>query len=149
MPQDDLQNFTETLTKIYIASGLPHSMSKVLVYLTLCIPAQQTAPDIQKNLALSAGSVSTALNSLVRTGLIARSKKLGDKHYFYELDSDAWERSIMQRLESLDYLVELAQQGIALMPNNKRLIAMHDIYLYFGNEFKDLMRRYTGHKRPQ
>jgi DNA-binding transcriptional regulator GbsR (MarR family) len=143
----DLQPFAQELTEMYIRSGLPRSIAEIVVHLTICEPAEQTALNLQKQLRLSAGSVSTALNMLVTAGLVSRTKLPGSKRYTYELKSEAWEQSILQRIATIERLAQLAEQGVKLAPSNPRLSAMHDMYQYFGVEFKDIMSRFQAHSR--
>jgi predicted transcriptional regulator len=140
---NELKAYSESLVKVYIESGLTNSTARVLVYLTLCEPTSQAATSIQQHVSLSAGSVSTALNLLLRSGLIIRTKSSGDKRYFYELESESWQRSVMQRLVSVDHLVHIADKGIKLAPDNKRLIAMYEMYSFFGLELKEMMKRFN------
>ncbi len=138
----DTKHFADELTQGYILSGLPRSVAELLVFLTICEPAEQTAASLREQLNLSTGSISTALNMLVAAGLVSRTKPAGSKYYTYELKSEAWEHSIMQRIAAIEQLATVANRGVKLMPNNPRLSSMYDMYQYFGTEFKDLMSRY-------
>jgi DNA-binding transcriptional regulator GbsR (MarR family) len=137
-------HFADDLTRGYIQSGLPRSVAELLVFLTICEPAEQTAAGLREQLDLSTGSISTALNMLVAAGLVSRTKLARSKHYTYELKSEAWEHSIMQRIAAIEQLAAVASRGVKLMPNNPRLSSMYDMYEYFGAEFKNLMSRYRS-----
>lgn len=135
--------FVQRFERFSIASGMSKSVAKVLGYLTICQPARQTAVQIQSALGLSAGSVSGALNTLHRIGLIERYRHDDDRRHYYELDSDGWRRATLQKLASLGAWVELAEYGLERDPKNTRLVEMRDVYVEFEKEFADISRRLT------
>lgn len=146
MPANTIKNdyqFIQRFERFGVAGGMSRSTASVLAHLTVCDPPQQTASEIQLALGLSAGSVSSALNTLRRVGLIQRNRHKDDRHYHYELDSEGWRRATLQKLKSLGAWVELAEYGLERHPKNTRLVEMRDVYLEFDKEFSDIARRLT------
>ncbi len=135
--------FIQRFEQFGITSGMSKSVAGVLGYLTVCKPARQTAPQIQSALNLSVGSVSSALNTLQRVGLIQRYRHEDDRRHYYELDSDGWRCATLQKLASLGAWVELAEYGLEKDPKNTRLAEMRDVYLEFDKEFSNIARRLT------
>lgn len=122
-------------------SGMPKSIARVLSYLTICEPAQQSADALRETLGLSAGSVSAALQLLQHVELVKRSKKPHDRRYFYELDPAGWKHATLRRLRTLGDAVRLAELGLETAPHNQRLSAMRDMYKVFDDISKDISRQ--------
>lgn len=143
MISPESKKFINRMTIYNMSTGLPKSMAHVLTYLSVCEPARQSAEDIQKVTKLSAGSISTAVTVFQRAGLVERSRSAHGRRYYYELDPDGWKRATMMRLKSLSVGVDLADAGLAIFPNNSRLVAMRNIYATFDEEFSGLAKRFT------
>jgi DNA-binding transcriptional regulator GbsR (MarR family) len=135
--------YADDILNWHMANGLPRSTASVLVHLTFCEPARQTANEIQQTLRFSAGSISSSLTILRRVGLICRTKDSGDKKYYYELDHDGWMRATLQRFAALDTIVDLTDKAVKSAPDNQRIASMHRVYELFSNEFKTIEKRIT------
>lgn len=53
--------FVEDMGGLVLVHGAPRALMRVLGWMVVCEPAEQTATDVQDTLGLSAGSVSTAV----------------------------------------------------------------------------------------
>lgn len=125
----------------FVSSGMPRSTAKVLTFLLLCEPRQQTSASIGNALALSTGSVSNGVNSLVRAGLLRKTRLANERRYYYELDADGWRRATMQRLEAIAAAVAIADAGLTVSPDNDRLRTMRDTYRAFADEFRTIYNK--------
>ena len=67
------QNFVEELGVVAFDAGVPRATVRVLAWLVVCDPAQQSAPEIQTALHLSAGAVSAATRTLIGIGMLERA----------------------------------------------------------------------------
>ncbi|HUO48867.1 MAG TPA: MarR family transcriptional regulator, partial [Acidimicrobiales bacterium] len=74
--------------------GLPRSMTRLLAWLVVCDPPHQSAAQIRQGLQLSAGSVSTGMNSLVRAGLAERVAFPADRRTYYRLRAAGWHEGL-------------------------------------------------------
>ena len=73
-----------------LVHGAPRALMRVLGWMVVCEPADQTAVDVQNELGLSAGSVSTSLRYLGEMGLVQRVSRPGDRRIFYRLNTGGW-----------------------------------------------------------
>jgi DNA-binding transcriptional regulator GbsR (MarR family) len=133
--------FVDSMEAYGVSNGMSKSVSQVLGYLTISQPARQSADEIRQILQLSAGSVSAAVAILHRIGLITRTKEVGGRRYYYELDSEGWKRTTLQQFEMIREGVTLAEAGLRASPGNDRLVAMRDMFVLFDQEFKTIARR--------
>lgn len=126
------------LIQFFADSGMPKSMVAVLVHLLICEPSRQTAPTIEKVTSLSKGSVNNALQSLTKSGLVFISRTESERHYYYELDPNGWQRAINQRLKSLARATTITERGLEEFPDNIRLKSMHTAYQSFSDQYNKL-----------
>jgi DNA-binding transcriptional regulator GbsR (MarR family) len=138
----ELEQFAGRMNQFSIAMGLPPSVAKVVTYLTLCQPVIQTASEVREGTGISAGSTSEALAMLRQVELIERKKLPGNRQFYYEITPDGWKRATMHRFRMLDAGVQLASNGLAIVPDNERLQSMHDMYSLFSREFADFEKRF-------
>lgn len=133
--------FVAQMEKFGAGTGLSPSVAKVLGYLSVSEPAHQPAAKIQEALGLSSGSISEAMGALVRSKIVIRFKKPGDKKFYYELDTDAWRRATIYKLRAISGAVTMAEDGMKAFPGNKRLEAMHEIYTIFDDELSKIAKK--------
>ena len=89
--------FVEEMGGLVLVHGTPRGLMRVLAWMVVCEPPEQTAADIQKELTLSAGSVSTSLRMLGDIGMVERVARPGDRHIYYRLWDEGWE-FVLERL---------------------------------------------------
>lgn len=133
--------FIERMEAFGVQGGLPRSAARILGYLSVCEPARQSADEISGTLKLSSGSVSTALTLLRRTGLIDRTTQPGGRRHYYELNPDGWKRATLQQFHMMKPAIEMAEEGLEITPDSKRLRAMRDIFRLFDEEFERIAKR--------
>ncbi len=133
--------FISQMEKFGNNAGLSPSVAKVLGYLSICEPAHQPASKIQDTLGLSSGSISEAMSALVRSETVIRFKKPGDKKFYYELDTDAWRRATIHKLQAISGAVTMAENGMKAFPGNRRLEVMHELYTLFDNELSKIVKK--------
>jgi DNA-binding transcriptional regulator GbsR (MarR family) len=138
----ELTRFADEMNGFSMALGMPPSVAKTLTYLTLCQPSVQTAASIRESIGVSAGSVSEALSMLRQVELVERKKLPGNRQYYYEIIPDGWKRATLHRFRMLDAGIKLANGGLAITPDNERLVAMRDMYQLFSREFADFEKRF-------
>lgn len=132
------QKFIEDMTAFGSSQGIPRSTSRVLGLLLVCEPAHQSAEAIQASLNLSSGSVSNAVSMLCKVALVRRFRLPGDRKLYYEIDPDGWKRTLHLRMQGLIKAVEIADNGLKLNKNNRRLTEMRKVYLTFGKELEKI-----------
>lgn len=141
MPKSTPPDLTEAAFAFAVQTGFSKSTAKVFAFLLLCDPIEQSAQDIQKTLNLSVGTVSEAVNMLIRVGLVDRIVVSGDRRYFYALQPHGFQQAIRQRAQTVSMARELAEKGLRLQPDNKRLSTMKNVYSLFESEMENILKR--------
>lgn len=121
--------------------GMPRAMGLILGYLLVCEPVEQSSQDMQKELELSAGSISTMIGMLVDSGLISKTKKPGDRKLYYMVAKGAWHRTVETRLESIKGMRAIAAKGMAASPDNYRMQEVYHVYDLLASDLERIVAR--------
>ncbi len=106
--------YEETLTTVFIASGTPRMMARVMACLTLSDSGSLTAAELAQRLDVSPASVSKAVTFLEGQGLIRREREEGRRER-YGVDDDIWHQSMMASARSTAQVAETSRQGVDIM----------------------------------
>jgi DNA-binding transcriptional regulator GbsR (MarR family) len=140
------RKYAEDAALVLEGMGMPRAYGKLLAWLMVCDPPQQTSADLARALDLSPGSVSTGTRVLENNGLIRRVPGPG-RHKVYEMTEDA----IMRATQNDNYRIfrELMDRGVQLMggedaPRAARLRHNRDFYAYLERELPRLVERFKA-----
>ncbi len=137
------ERFVEDLGLLALDLGTPRANVRVLGWMVVCDPPEQSAQDIQAGLKLSAGSVSAATRMLTGLGYLERVGYPGDRHIYYRLRPEGWNRALAARLRTVTQLRELADRALASAGggSHERLQDMRDVYAWFEDRIEELLAK--------
>ena len=143
----DISSFVEAHGILWEASGLPRIAGRILGWLLLCQPAEQTAADLAEALSASRASISTNTRLLEQFGIVERTARLGKRQTLFRIAPDAWSRVMRNEHERARRFREVAEQGIELAshlghPDTTRLDEFHNIWSFMERELPSLLDRY-------
>lgn len=122
--------------------GLPPITGRILGYLMICDPAEQSAAEIATAIKASRASMTTNIRTLIAVGLIRRRTRAGERTAYYRIDDDAWEAALRKRIENMTKFESIAANGLQLVGADtaraSRLHAAHNVYQWIGRIFADL-----------
>jgi len=127
--------------------GMPRSWGKLLGWLLICDPPQQSSAELAAALDLSAGSVSSGTRMLENAGLVRRVAAPGRRGKVYEMTDDAFLRAT--RSNQFTRFRELMEDGLALIgddtaPRAQRLRKTRDFYAFLEREIPALFDRFEA-----
>ncbi|HEX7252496.1 MAG TPA: MarR family transcriptional regulator, partial [Thermoanaerobaculia bacterium] len=139
--------YVEQWGLLFEQSGLPRMAGRVLGWLLLCDPPEQTAAQLLDGLAASKGSISTTTRLLERFGIVERVCMPGDRRTYFRVAPGAFTTMIEDKLRYVTTWKELAGRGLALLKKSpkaraRRLQSMHDFYSFLEQEFPALIERW-------
>jgi DNA-binding transcriptional regulator GbsR (MarR family) len=113
--------------------GLPPTAGRVLGWLMICDPPEQTAAQIGAAIGASPASLSTNMRLLTDAKFVVRRGQRGARTQVYRVEDDAWESVVRQRIASLTEFRDLTADGVALAggtsnPRASRLQTARDVY---------------------
>ena len=138
--------FVEEVGVFFKQIGLPRMAGRILGWL-LISDSPQSGEELAKTLTINMSSVSTAVNTLIRTGLVERLSRLGERHDCFRIRAGAWRYFIKHNLEQFTMLRQLAERGLALRKDKpplpqQPLQEMYDMSAFFERESLALLERW-------
>ena len=128
--------------------GLPPITGRILGWLMICDPPEQSPAEIAEAIGCIRASLTTNMRLLIASGLVHRLTRPGGRTAYYRIDNDIWEQIIRRRVASMMSFGEIAADAISLLgkdnPRASRVQAAHDFFVWMAN----LLARSPG-PRPQ
>jgi DNA-binding transcriptional regulator GbsR (MarR family) len=134
--------FVEDMGGLVLVHGTPRAMMRVLGWMVVCEPQEQTAADIQRELDLSAGSVSTSLRMLGDIGMLERVARPSDRHIYYRLNRQGWELVLEARFRAFNEIRRVADRAVTAAGDeaNERLMEMRDTWAFLESGGDELLK---------
>ena len=116
--------------------GLPPITGRILGWLMVCDPPEQSAGEIAQAIGASRASLTTNMRMLTVSNLVRRRSRPGGRTTYYRIDDDAWEKVIRQRIASMAAFCEIAEEGMRLLGTGSaratRVRNAHDMFDWMG-----------------
>lgn len=143
----DEREFVEEAGLVFEQRGMPRMAGRIIGWLLICDPPQQTMQDLTEALQTSKSSISTATRLLIQFGFIQRVSRPGERRDYYRMDADFWARAFENGVQQFVNFRQLAEKGLALLagetPERKaRLEDMYDTSLFMEQEYPALLERW-------
>jgi DNA-binding MarR family transcriptional regulator len=137
MDDTDVLAWIEQVAEFFARQeGLPPITGRILGWLLVCEPPEQSAADIAAGIRASRASMTNNIRALIAVGLIRRRTRAGERTAYYCIDDDAWEAALRRRIEGMAEFENIAAQGLALVgaesARASRLRAAYDVYRWIG-----------------
>jgi DNA-binding transcriptional regulator GbsR (MarR family) len=136
----------EQLALTLAGGGMQRMAARTLAVFLFTDQESVTAGDIVDRLEASAGSVSSAIKSLLTVGLIERLPAPGSRREHYQLRDNAWATLFTSQNAVIQAMLQAAAAGIATTasgdPAHQRLTEMHDFYEFLLGEIPALLDRW-------
>ena len=149
---DPLHDFAEEMGLTWERSGGARMAGRILGWLLICDPPEQSAADLAEALHASAGSISTHIRQLIGLRLVEKVARRGDRRSWYRLAPDAWVGTMRSTVTEVALMRALAERGLAAVADapperSARLTELHDFYAWFEEAFPRFIEGYVAHRR--
>lgn len=136
--QDRLLRWVERVAAFCVEEwGLPPITGRILGWLMICDPAEQSAGQIAEVIQASRASLTSNMRFLTAIGLVKKVRRPGDRVSYYRIEDDAWQKVIQRKLESLSAFGEIADEGIEIAGGERhrteRIKAAHESLTWLQN----------------
>ena len=132
--------------------GLYRMAGRVIGWLIIADPPEQSAGELAEALQASKASISGAMKFLLPTGIIERLSRPGERRDLYRIPTGVWAR--LTRGQSTHYaeMSQLAKRGMELFADEppertERLQELHDLFEFLNAEFPVLLERWERQRR--
>ncbi|MFC8668840.1 helix-turn-helix domain-containing protein [Streptomyces sp. NPDC057199] len=109
-----VREYEETLTTVFMQSGTPKMMARVMAALCISDSGSLTASELVQRLQVSPASISKAVAFLESQGLIRRERDERRRER-YVVDDDIWYQSMMASARSVAQIAETARNGVGVL----------------------------------
>ena len=147
MKISDERRYAEEAAVLLGGMGLQPACGKLLGWLLICDPPQQSSAELAAALALSKASVSTGMRTLERIGLARRVAVPGVRGHVYEMRPDALIDIGSDAGRLYRQVRELMDRGLELVGDSdprrtERLRVSRDFYAFVEREVPRLIQRF-------
>ncbi|MFF0017866.1 helix-turn-helix domain-containing protein [Streptomyces sp. NPDC005374] len=109
-----VREYEETLTTVFMQSGTPKMMARVMASLTISDGGSLTASELVERLQVSPASISKAMSFLVGQDLVRRERDERRRDR-YVVDDDVMYQGMMASARSTAQVAETARQGVGIL----------------------------------
>jgi hypothetical protein len=119
--------------------GLPLIAGRILGWLTVCVPAEQSAAQIAEAIGASRASLTTNLRLLTSVGFLGQVTRPGERTVYYRVDDAAWARVVQRQVQSLSALGGIMRDGLRLVDGagerGTRMRTAHAVFSWLDDVF--------------
>jgi DNA-binding transcriptional regulator GbsR (MarR family) len=132
--QARIQNWVEQVAAAFAQHfGLPPITGRVLGWLLICDPPEQSAGEIAGAIGASRASLTTSMRLLTVGELVRRRHRPGERTTYFRIDDDAWEKVIRQRIAAMASLRAVTEDAMTLIgPDSERAGRVRAAHEFFG-----------------
>ena len=138
--------FVEEVAVFMEGFGLLRMAGRILAWLLICEPPEQSAADLARVLQASKGAISGATNLLVQGRMIDRVSLPGQRRDYFRARPGGQTERMRAGIAELTTFRDIAERGLALLPDDpkrrERLQEVHDLYAWMERELPDLFARW-------
>jgi DNA-binding transcriptional regulator GbsR (MarR family) len=140
------RQFAEELALVYEHIGLPRMAGRILGWLLICVPAEQSAGSLARALNASKGSISSMTRLLIQVGCIQKTSLPGRRGDFFRIETGAPWKVMKERVQLLDTLARKASRALELLSDaspeeRRRLEEYCHVHEALSREIASLMER--------
>lgn len=150
--REELLQWVERVTAYLTRDGFPPIAGRILGWLLICDPPEQSAAEIAAAIGASRASLTTNMQVLMVMGVVSRHSRPGERTAYYRVEDEAWERLVRQRIAGLASFCEITSAGMDLVgresPRASRIRAAHETFDWMARIFADAPPM-PSRKRPR
>lgn len=144
-----VHDFVEQLGEQFARVGQQRIAGRVLGWLLVCDPPEQSAGELAEVTGASKASISIAVRLLTAAGMVERVGVAGKRQTHYRLRPTCWTTDVRQKLDVMRSMREIAERGLdalrgAPKARRQRLQDMRDFYAFFEQEFPAAIERWLA-----
>jgi len=117
--RDDLQGYLERWGMLFELLGATRMMGKILGWLLVSDPPEQSAGEIAQAVGASAGSVSTTTRALTQSGMVERLGIPGERSAYFRVRSGVWGQLLRKRMSYIVSMRDLVDEGLEFSAGEK------------------------------
>jgi hypothetical protein len=143
--------FVEEMGTYLSSVGMTPMSGRLLAWLLICDPLEQTAADLAHDLHASRGAISGAVRQLETAGFIRRARRRGDRREFVSMPAGAIRSLVGSAGAIYQGLAVIAAHGVGVVqdlppPARERIQEFHDFVAFIQATLPRLMAEYLAER---
>jgi DNA-binding transcriptional regulator GbsR (MarR family) len=142
----------EALGFVFESYGMPRAAGRVLGWLTVCVPPEQSTRDLSDALGLAPSTISTTSRILQSWGVLERVSRPHDRKRYLRLRPGGWIEAMAREVDawllvkpSITHLHELLAGTPAEV--HGRVDELYELILFIEREIPALLERFAASRR--
>jgi DNA-binding transcriptional regulator GbsR (MarR family) len=149
VPTSSETAYVDEVAEFFVGEGLPLTAGRVIGWLLISDPPEQTPAQLTAALQVSRSSISSAMRLLTPSGLVERTRRRGDRNEYFRIAPDGWSRMLMRRYAQTTGFREVTERGLDLLAGadaerRERLERVTDLYRFLETELPALLERWRS-----
>jgi DNA-binding transcriptional regulator GbsR (MarR family) len=145
------ERFVEELgIQLELDAATPRMVGRVLGWLLICEPSEQSAAELAERLQASKGSISTSTRVLLRIGLIERVRLRGERFDRFRARPEAWDEFLwrQEQFQEPRRVLRVGLDALADEPaaRRARLEELDAMYAWWEHRIPQLREEYLAER---
>jgi DNA-binding transcriptional regulator GbsR (MarR family) len=112
---EQLLGWAEQVAMYLARDGVPPIAGRILGWLMVCDPPEQSAAQISAAIAASRASLTMNLRLLSSMGFLTWRTRPGDRTMYYRMADDAWQTVVRRQIAGIASFLDITRQGLDLL----------------------------------
>ncbi|WP_166427757.1 GbsR/MarR family transcriptional regulator [Nonomuraea mesophila] len=150
-PTEAELEFVDDVAVFFAREGLPLIAGRVVGWLLISDPPEQSAAELADVLRVSRSSISSATRLLTPSGLVEGVRRRGERQEYFRIAADGWSRMVAIRYAKTAAFRELTEVGLRVLAGSaperrERLAGVHQLYQFLEQELPALWERWEAYR---
>jgi DNA-binding MarR family transcriptional regulator len=141
---DRVLDWVERVAMYLARDGVAPIAGRVLGWLMICDPPEQSAAQISEAVGASRASLTTNIRMLITMGLVSKRTRPRERTTYYRVAENAWANVIQRQVSSLVAFGEITRDGLDLLGPDRaraaRIQEAHDMFRWLAEVFDNAPR---------
>ncbi|WP_226368105.1 GbsR/MarR family transcriptional regulator [Pseudonocardia sp. ICBG162] len=144
-------DLVDEIAAAFEREGLPLITGRVIGWLLVSDPPEQSAARLAEALGVSRSSISTATRMLTPGGLVERVRTRDSRVELFRITPDGWSRMLAARYGRATAFRQVLEHGLDVLADapaerRERLLRVHELYAFLEAELPALWDRWEAHR---
>ncbi|MBN9736548.1 hypothetical protein Ae168Ps1_3592c [Pseudonocardia sp. Ae168_Ps1] len=150
-PTEQELDVVDEIAASFEREGLPLITGRVIGWLLISDPPEQSAAQLAEVLGVSRSSISTATRMLTPGGLVERVRTRDSRVELFRIAPDGWSRMLAERHARATAFRRVLEHGLDVLADEPdarrdRLVNVHELYLFLESELPALWERWESRR---
>ncbi len=128
-----LLEWAEQVAMHLARDGVPPIAGRILGWLMVCDPPEQSAGQISAAIGASRASLTMNLRLLTGMGFLTWRTRPGDRTMYYRMADDAWQAVVRQQVAGIASFLDITRHGLDLLgPDDERAARVRQAHATFA-----------------